>query len=102
MNIAFVLSTLRALDRVENQNFIKHGVAFVNNFFKSQTIVLVNDDENISHHNILQFQNILGFFFQLHVRIISYFEMCMYFKSYICILLIKTYALMIQIIKRNC
>ena len=27
MNIAFVLSTLRALDRVENQNFIKHGVA---------------------------------------------------------------------------
>ena len=63
MNIAFVLSTLRALDRVENQNFIKHGVAFVNTFFKSQIMVLVNDDENISHHNILQFQNILGFFF---------------------------------------
>lgn len=63
MNIAFVLSTLRALDRVENQKFIKHGVAFVNRFFfKSQTMVLVNDDENISHHNILQFQNILGFF----------------------------------------
>lgn len=62
MNIAFVLSTLRALDRVDNQNFIKHGVAFVNNFFKSQTMVLVNDDENISHHNILQFQNILGVF----------------------------------------